>query len=156
MRPELDRFGERQDRLGGTGGLRDGTKGSGGLIAGELVGPVDDHLRRVGTVEMEVLDVGGLPLGELVRGETVVPAERIPVVDVLFHDEDLGVGDGLLALQPGEESVGGRATGTALRGEELDEDWSAGGLRDNRSCGKRQEAEDREKQRGPGCECHSG
>jgi len=69
---------------------------------------------------MEALGVGGLTLGELMGGEAVVPAEGVPVVDVFFEDDDVGVGDGLVLEEMREESVGGRATGAALGGEEFD------------------------------------
>jgi hypothetical protein len=45
---------------------------------------------------------------------------------VLFEDDDLGVGDGLLAQERGQELVGRRAAGAALGGEELYEDRRAG------------------------------
>ena len=55
-----------------------------------------------------------------------MPAEGVPVVDVLAEDDDVGVRDGLVAVELGEEGVGGRATGAALGGEELDEDRECG------------------------------
>jgi hypothetical protein len=107
------------------GGLGDGAEGVGGVVADELVGAVDDHLRGVGTIEMEALGVLGLALGEVVGGETVVPAKAVPVVDVLAEDDDFCGGDWLILEEMGEEGVGGRATGAAFGGEELDEDGSA-------------------------------
>jgi len=69
---------------------------------------------------MKALGVGGLTLGELMGGEAVVPAERVPVVYVLLEDDDVGGGDGLVLEQMREESVGGWATGAAFGGEEFD------------------------------------
>ena len=69
---------------------------------------------------MQNLCVLALAGGELVRGEAIVPAERLPVVDVLFEPDDVGGGDRLLALEAGEQSVGGWATGAAFGGEEFD------------------------------------
>ena len=93
------------------------------------VGAVDHHLRRVVAVEMQNLCVLALAGGELVRGEAIVPAERLPVVDVLFEPDDVGGGDRLLALEAGEQSVGGWATGAALGGDELHQDGGARGPR---------------------------
>lgn len=73
------------------------------------------------------MGVLGLAVSELVRGETVVPSERVPVVHVFFEDEGIGVGDGLFALETGEECVGGRATRAAFGGKEFDENRGTGG-----------------------------
>ena len=92
----------------------------GAVVAGELGCTVDDHLRGVGAFEVEALGVLGLALGEVVGGEAVVPALAVPVVDVLAEDDDFCGGDWLILEEMGEEGVGGRATGAALGGKELD------------------------------------
>ena len=116
------RVGEGETDLGSLGGLGDGGDGFGGITAEELRLAVDDHLWRVGVVELQARGVEVLALGELRGGEAVAPAGAVPVVDVLFEDDDVCVGDGLLLLERGEEFVGGRAAGAALGGEKLDED----------------------------------
>lgn len=62
-----------------------------------------------------------LALGEVGRRKAVVPSEVVPVVDVFAEDDDVGAGDGLVAIELREEGVGGRATGAAFGGEEFDE-----------------------------------
>ena len=120
---------ETEGELGGASGLGNRAESVGGIVSDELVGTVYDHLRSVVIVGAEALGVVALAVGEEVRGEAVVPTERVPVVDVLFEDEDFGRGDGLVFEQAGEQGVGGRATGAAFGGEEFDQDWSTGWVR---------------------------
>jgi hypothetical protein len=47
-------------------------------------------------------------------GKRIAPAELIPIVDVFAEDDDGGSGEGLFVVEFGEETIGGRATGTAL------------------------------------------
>ena len=49
-----------------------------------------------------------------------MPAERVPVVDVLFENKNVRGGDGLVLQEMRKQGVGGRATGAALGGEEFD------------------------------------
>src|SRR6266702_3095217 len=106
--------------------MGDGADGIAAIVADELVGPVDDHLRGVHTVEVQIVGILGLPGRELVGGEAVVPAERVPIVHVLLKDKDVGVGNGLVFEQMRQECIGGWATGAAFGGEEFDDDRSAG------------------------------
>jgi hypothetical protein len=62
---------------------------------------------------------------------------------VFAEDDDFSGADGLIVIELGEESVGGRAARTAFGGEELDEDGCAarfGSLGGGRG---RREGEDR-------------
>ena len=122
-------LGERKGELGRAGGLRDGAECMDHVIAGELVGAVDNHLRGVFAAEPEAVDIGGLARAELLRGEAVAPAERVPVIDVLFEGEDVGIGDGLGPLQAGQQGVGGWTTGAALGGKQLYQDRGGAGGR---------------------------
>src|ERR1700733_6601629 len=96
-----------------------------GVVTDELVSSVDDHLRGVYAINAEAGAVLALPLGVLMGGETVVPSEVVPVVDVLTKDDDLGVLNRLIVVELCQESVGRWATGAALGGEELYEDRRA-------------------------------
>ena len=111
---------------GSEGSLHDSAAGGTRVGADELGAAGDHHLRGVDVVEVELRAVLALAAGEEGRGESVAPAEVVPVVDVLLKDDDLGGGDGLVVVEPGEEGVGGRAARTTLGGEELDEDGGAG------------------------------
>src|ERR1019366_9585722 len=62
--------GEREVELGCARGMSDGADGVVGIVADELVGAIDDHLRGVDAVEAHVLSVLGLAGSELVGGET--------------------------------------------------------------------------------------
>ena len=95
--------------------MHDGALGMGGVIADELVGSVDDHLRGVDTVDVEAGAVLILALGVLVGGEAVVPAEVVPVVDVLAEDDDFGVLDGLISVEFRQQRVSWRASRAALQ-----------------------------------------
>ena len=55
-----------------------------------------------------------------------MPADVVPVIDMLAEHDDVRVRDGLLALELCEQSVGRRAAGAAFRGEELDQTRRAG------------------------------
>jgi len=117
--------GEREFQLGSLSSLGDGAQGVRRVVPDELLLAIDDHLWRVVVVDLKAARICGLAGGELARGETVVPAERVPVVDVLAEGDDVGGGHGLVAIQAGEEVVRGRATGAAFGGEELDENRRA-------------------------------
>jgi len=69
-------------------------------------------LRCVRAVESEFAGVGLLALGEDVRRKAVLPAQMVPIIHVLAEDDGLRV-------QPFEKTVGRRATGAALGGEEF-------------------------------------
>ena len=118
--------GEVEGEFGLPGRLGDGSMGLARIVADELVAAIDDHLRGVDAVEAEARGVEVLAVGELVGGEAVMPAELVPVIDVLAEDDDVGGGDGLFVVEAGEEGVRGGTTGAALGGEELDEDRGAG------------------------------
>src|SRR5690606_29188393 len=57
-----------------------------------------------------------LPVGIVLRGERVRPAEIVPVVDMIGEGDDLA-----LARQRLQRLVGGRAGRAALAGEQLDD-----------------------------------
>jgi hypothetical protein len=69
----------------------------------------------------ERLSVVLLPLGELVGGERVVPAQIVPIIDVFFEGDNLRTGNGLFGFEPDQQSVRGWAAGAAFRGEEFDD-----------------------------------
>src|SRR6267154_4760504 len=91
------------------------------ITSDELVGTVDDHLRRIGACEMQPPDVILLPNRERVRGKWVPPSTVVPIIHVLFQDDQLGTGHGLCAVQSAQEGVGRRAIGTAFRSKEFDQ-----------------------------------
>ena len=109
--------------------LLDGREDGAAVASACLVLSVDDHLGGVDAVESELAAVFVLPLGPLMRGKRIAPAVLVPVVDVLAEHDDGGSGNGLFAVELGEQAVGGWATGAALGGEELDEDGWRRGLR---------------------------
>jgi hypothetical protein len=85
--------------------------------ADELAAAVDDKLRSVSTIAIQDVRVLFLPLGPIVRGEGVAPAEMVPVVDVFFDCDDFDIVDAAGVVKLLEKSVGGRATGAALGSE---------------------------------------
>ena len=84
---------------------------------------VDYHLRGVRPSHMKMFLVIALPLAELRRGEAIAPSIVVPVVNVFAQEDELHSGRSLLA-QLHQQRVGGRATGAALRGEQLNYDRS--------------------------------
>ena len=96
-----------------------------GVVANELVGSVDDHLRGVYPINTKACAVLALPLRVLMGGEAVVPTKIVPVVDMLAEDDDLGVLNWLIVVKLREEGIGGWATGAAFGREEFYEDWRA-------------------------------
>src|SRR5436189_156536 len=104
-------FREDQLYFGGLRRVLDGADRMGGIVADELLCSVDDHLWGVGTVHAQARAVVALPFGVLVRGEAVVPAEVIPVVDMLAEHNDLRAIYGLRLVEPGQKNVGGRTAG---------------------------------------------
>ena len=85
--------------------------------ADEFAAAVDDELRRVNAIALEGARVLLLPLGPVVRGEGVAPAEMIPVIDVFFDGDDFDIVAAAGVVKLPEKSVGGRATGAALGSE---------------------------------------
>jgi len=122
-----DRPGEREGQFWSLGSLSDSAHGVGSVTADELIGAVDYHLRGIDLIKTQALTVEFLPVGVLARSEAVVPLDALPVVDVLAEDDDVGVLDGLIVIELRQQRVGWRATGAALRGEELYQDWSTDG-----------------------------
>jgi len=100
------------DGLGGS--VEDGTEDPIPVRAVDLCGAVDDRLWGVNIVLLEGEAVFLLALGEVGRGETVAPAEAVPVVDVLAENDDVGSGNGLGTVELSEDGIGGRATGAAF------------------------------------------
>ena len=96
-------------------------------LPGKLTGAVHHHLRRERAGDAELLRVALLPAAELRRREGVGPAIVVPIIDVFFEHDDLGAGDGLKAIQLGEEGIRRRAAQAALRGKELDQNGPCGG-----------------------------
>src|SRR5204863_6936437 len=88
----------------------------------QLCPAVDDDLRRVDALEIEVGAVDPLTIRQRRRRETILPAEPIPVVDMLPERDDFDAGDRLHRDELLEHAVGRRAVRTALRGEQLDDD----------------------------------
>lgn len=80
---------------------------------------VDYELRCVDTVETEELGVFPLAVGKGFGGEAIFPG-AVPVVDVFAEDDEVCAVVGLLLVEVLYEFVGGRATGAAFGGEELE------------------------------------
>jgi len=101
------------------------------VAADQLRAAVDDHLRRVDAVEIEMRPVGLLPVGERGRGKSILPSKLIPVVDMLAERDHLRAGDRLIGDEPRQDRVRRRAVGAAFGGEQLDQDRRAtGGVHD--------------------------
>jgi len=64
----------------------------------------------------EQAGVGALAVGRLRRGERVLPAEAVPVIDVEAERDDVAS-----ARQFAEQRIGRRAGGASLRGEQFDD-----------------------------------
>jgi hypothetical protein len=90
--------GERETDLGTLRSLRDSGTGFRGVAAEKLSLAIDNHLWRIGIVELQSRSVKVLPLGELRGGKSVAPPLAVPVVDVLLENDDVSVADGLLFL----------------------------------------------------------
>ena len=85
-----------------------------GSRADDIVRATDHHLRRVDPVEALRLRVAFLPGSECGRGETVFPADVIPVIHMKRERDDR-----VMRAELGQKRIGGRAGGAALRGEQL-------------------------------------
>src|ERR1700733_7334057 len=109
---------ERQFELNRLRSVLDGPIRVGRVVADELIGAVDDHLRGI-DFGAETCAVFRLPVGVLVGRETVVPAEVVPVVHMLAQDDDFSTSDGLILVEFCQEGIGRRAARTPLRGEQL-------------------------------------
>ena len=94
----------------------------GEVAADERVLSVDDHLRRVDVGAFQAVRVLLLPRGQGGRREPILPAEPVPVVDVLAEAHDLDTRGGLRFDQLLEQRVGRGTARTALRREEFHED----------------------------------
>ncbi len=98
-----------------------------GLGAGRLGGAVDDDLGRIDVAQAEVAVEGALPVGELGLGESVLPAQIVPVVHRPGQDHQAGA-----VRQAGHERVRLAAGRAALGGEQLDHHgrlgWRMSGL----------------------------
>lgn len=69
------------------------------ILAGVLHHPVDDELRGIDVTLAETPGIAPLPAGVFGKGERIVPAEVVPVVDVLGQSQQLGA-FGKIAQQP--------------------------------------------------------
>lgn len=92
-------LGERQRNLGGLRRVLDGSLRVSCIVADELFGAIDDHLRSVDIGEMQARAVFALPVGVVVRRKAIVPALAIPVVNVLAQYDDLGTVNGLVVVE---------------------------------------------------------
>ncbi len=92
----------------------------GGVEPFDTVQPADNELRRVDRPRPYGAGIGLLPVGETRVGETVGPADVVPVVDVQRQRNHLRVSG-----QGREVFVRRRAGRTALRGEEFHHDLGA-------------------------------
>src|SRR5271170_7782791 len=93
------------------------------VVAGELGGPIDDHLWSVDVLHLQTLTVFSLPVGVLMGRKPVKPAFFVPIVNVLAQHDDLGAVDGLFLLELRQKSVRWRAARATLRGEQLYQYW---------------------------------
>ncbi len=59
-----------------------------GIVADKLGAAIDDHLRGVNLGDSEAAGVFLLALSESSGREAIVPAETIPIVDVLAENDD--------------------------------------------------------------------
>ena len=119
--------GEEEVRFGMSGGPADLFAGFASAIADELGAAVDDHLRRVDAAVGKSDGILFLATREIGGGEGVGPAERIPVIDVLFERKNFDAVEGLIVGEFFEQGIGGRATGTAFGREKFDDHGLAGG-----------------------------
>jgi hypothetical protein len=124
-----DRLRYSQRELGGLLGVLNSANRMRRVVADELIGAIDDHLRRVDAVDVKASAVLALPVGVLMRGEAVVPAEVVPVVNVLAQNDDLGSCDGLALVKLGQQSIGRRTARTTFRREKFHENRRAVRLR---------------------------
>jgi hypothetical protein len=85
------------------------------LRADHLARAVDDKLRRVDRGAEEAC-IAALALGRLRCRERVFPAKLVPVIDVEAERDDIAA-----PRQLAEQSIGRRAGGAALGGEQLDD-----------------------------------
>src|SRR5205823_7324219 len=65
----------------GDSGVQRGLE-SGGVVADQLLGTVDNHLRSERTVQLEATRIVVLPIGVLAGRKTIVPANSVPVIDM--------------------------------------------------------------------------
>ena len=119
--------GEEEARFGMSGGPADLVAGFASAIADELGAAVDDHLGRVDAAVGKRDGILFLTAGKISGGERVGPAERIPVIDMLFERKNFDAVKRLFVGEFFEQGIGGRATGAAFGSEKFDDDGLAGG-----------------------------
>ena len=95
--------------------------------ANELGAAVNDHLWSVNAAAVNDSCVIFLAVREIGRGERVAPALAVPVINVFFEGDHFDTVEGLGAAKTREIGIGGRATGAAFGGEELDDNRLTGG-----------------------------
>src|SRR5712672_177827 len=84
------------------------------FAAGVVADALDHHLRRVDVALLQHPRVGALALGGGARGERILPADIVPVVDVIGQRHDVGT-----LGQAAEIGIRWRAGTAALRREEF-------------------------------------
>src|SRR2546426_7060471 len=79
--------GQTDRKLGNTQGLSKGLVRQSRIAADKLAGPIYHHLRSVDAVQAKAVGIGALPLAVEAGRVLVLPANMVPVVDVLAeHD----------------------------------------------------------------------
>ena len=115
---------ERAVRLGGSPCHRGARRA---LVAAENVdAAAHHHLRRVDPPARDHRSVVLLAVGEERIRERILPAERVPVVDVLGEADHGRPGNGLGAHEPRQNGIRGRTARAAFGGKQLDEDGNRG------------------------------
>ncbi len=74
------------------------------LVTDDMVGAADDHLRRIDRAVARRPGIAALALGVGGFGETVLPADVIPIVDMQRQRDDV-----IHARQLCQQFIGGRA-----------------------------------------------
>lgn len=96
------------------------------IASHEFRAAIHHQLRGVDFACLEAARVIALACAVKRRREWIGPAEMIPVIDVLADDDQVGSGNGLLLVQRFQQAIGGRTTGAAFGGEQLEKNRNAG------------------------------
>src|ERR1700759_5116303 len=113
-------------QLGPLDRLFDSSKHRALVASVDAPGSVDHSLRRIGTLPVESRRVALLPFGHIRRRKWISPAFVVPVIYMLAQNDYTRAGHGLFAVDRLQQSVGGWATRTSFRREQLDQNRSLG------------------------------
>ena len=96
------------------------------IVADELCGAVDHHLRRVNAAQTKTVGIGTLAIAEETRRIGVSPAQVVPVIHVLTEHDQMSSRDRLGTIQLLQQRVRRRTTGATFGCKQLNQNRGRG------------------------------